>query len=121
MRMSSSRLWKFSSDVTYWELLLVIYKHKGNPEFGITDYIDQLKTRRQSLLTIRNFIRDRIADADFLIVPAVKKSRKALTLNDPLRRELEQYFFGSHLATSVPSQLLLHIPKTDLDGVSEPV
>lgn len=93
MRMSSSRLWKFSSDVTYWELLLVIYKHKGNPEFGITDYIDQLKTRRQSLLTIRNFIRDRIADADFLIVPAFKKSRKALTLNDPLRRELEQYFF----------------------------
>ena len=34
----------FSTNVTHWELLLLIHKLNGDPKYGLNDYIDSLRT-----------------------------------------------------------------------------
>ncbi|TCP61072.1 hypothetical protein EV663_10618 [Rhodovulum bhavnagarense] len=63
----------------------------GNPDYGIGDYIDMLKSSSSSRLTLSNFIRDRIRDGSLEIVPAKKKSRKTLVPSRKVQIELDKY------------------------------
>lgn len=82
----------FVSRSITWELLLVIYELEGIGDYGINDYIDQLKTMRTTRLTIQNFIKDRINERSLIVTTSNKKSRKTLLLSQKLRDELEAYF-----------------------------
>ncbi len=81
----------FAANLTYWELLVTIYALDGDPEHGISDYIDRLCSLRRTRLTVQNFIKDRIEDGAFLVVPSTKKSRKTLVLNNALKTEFEAF------------------------------
>lgn len=74
-----------------WELLLLVAANKGNDEIGIWNYIDMLATRTESQMTIYNFIKDRIEDGSFILLPSPKKSRKALGLSQDLEAALNHY------------------------------
>lgn len=94
---SSNRLKRCSTNITHWELLLLIYELDGDPQYGINDYIDALTTLRATRLTIQNFIKDRIEDGDFEVAPSIKRSKKTLVLSDELRVELEKYLVDNAL------------------------
>ena len=89
---SSKLLRPFAQRLESWELLLVVYMLSGDGRYGIEDYLDQLQTLKCTRLTMRKFVRDRVADGAFLIVDADKKSRKALALSEELQREFEDCF-----------------------------
>ena len=89
------RLKRFYSNITHWELLLSVYERAGDPEMGITDYVESLKSTRVTRLTIYNFIKDRISDGDFVVIPSVKRSKKSLALSDELKQELECYMMAN--------------------------
>lgn len=82
----------FASRSSTWELLLVVCALDGDGDFGINDYIDNLKTMRTTRLTIQNFIKDRIEEGSLVVANSNKKSRKTLQLSSKLRSELEDYF-----------------------------
>ena len=50
-----------------------------------------LATRTESQMTIYNFIKDRIEDGSFVLLPSQKKSRKALGLSAELEVALNAY------------------------------
>jgi hypothetical protein len=75
-----------------WELLLVVCMLSGNKTYGIEDYLARLRTLKCTRLTMRNFIRDRIAEGSFLVVDGEKKSKKSLALSAELQTELEECF-----------------------------
>lgn len=79
---------KFSSNMSHWELLMIIYNLNGNPSYGINDYIDKLQTMRTTRLTLQNFIKDRVNDGSLIVVKSAKKSRKTLSLSALLADEL---------------------------------
>lgn len=81
----------FAANLTYWELLITIHALDGDPEYGISDYIDKLCSLRRTRLTVQNFIKDRIEDGAFSIVPSSKKSRKTLVLSKALQAEFEEF------------------------------
>ena len=81
----------FLSNITFWELLLIIAELKGDRGYGITDYIEMVETRQCSHLTISNFIRSRIADGSFQVIGGEKKSRKTLILSDMLANALTRF------------------------------
>lgn len=81
----------FAKSLHTWELLLKIYSLGGDPNFGITHYIDSLKTLKASRLTVRHFINERLAAGSLVEVPSTKKSRKTLNLSPKLREEFEEY------------------------------
>lgn len=81
----------FAANLTYWELLITIHALDGDPEYGISDYIDKLCSLRRTRLTVQTFIKDRIEDGAFSIVPSSKKSRKTLVLSKALQAEFEEF------------------------------
>lgn len=100
-RLASTRyLRTFAANLTYWELLVTIHALDGDPEYGISDYIDKLCSLRRTRLTVQNFIKDRIEDGAFSVVPSTKKSRKTLILNKALQGEFEEFieWVSSNLA-----------------------
>lgn len=82
---------RFFRSQSKWELLLLVAANKGNDEIGIWNYIDMLATRTESQMTIYNFIKDRIEDGSFVLLPSPKKSRKALGLSAELEAALNSY------------------------------
>ena len=50
-----------------------------------------LGTRTESQMTVYNFIKDRIEDGSFVLLPSLKKSRKALGLSAELQIALNDY------------------------------
>ena len=86
-----SALTDFSKSIVKWELLLLVAKLNGNTEYGIWNYIDSLKTRTENSMTIYTFIKSRIENGSFVVVPGEKKSRKTLALSPQLREELMTY------------------------------
>ena len=82
---------KFSSNMSHWELLMIIYNLNGNPSYGINDYIDKLLTIRNTRLTLQNFIKDRVSDGSLIVVKSAKKSRKTLFLSALLTDELKNF------------------------------
>ena len=82
---------RFFRSQSKWELLLLVAANKGNEEIGIWNYIDMLATRTESQMTIYNFIKDRIEDGSFVLMPSQKKSRKALGLSPELEASLNTY------------------------------
>ena len=101
-RQRTKHLYKYTHDVEYWELLLVIYTCDGDPEYGIGDYVARVRTNRRTNLTMQNFLRDRIAEGSLVVVESVKKSRKTLTLSDQLREELEEHLNWIGSSVTVP-------------------
>ena len=100
-RLAESRYLRiFAANLTYWELLVTIHALDGDPEHGISDYIDRLCSLRRTRLTVQNFIKDRIEDGAFSTVPSNKKSRKTLVLNNALKAEFEAFlgWMNSNLA-----------------------
>ena len=85
------KLSRFFRSQSKWELLLLVAGNKGNEEIGIWNYIDMLATRTESQMTIYNFIKDRIEDGSFVLLPSQKKSRKALGLSIELEVALKAY------------------------------
>ena len=79
----------FCTNVTHWELLLLLHKLDGDPKYGLNDYIDNLSTLTQTRLTIQTFIKQTIKQGLFEVVPSEKKSRKTLVLSSALTEELE--------------------------------
>lgn len=75
-----------------WELLLIVHVLSGDRNYGIEDYLDNLQTLKCTRSTLRNFIRDRIAEGTFLAIEGDKKSRKCLCPSDKLREELKGCF-----------------------------
>lgn len=102
-RKRTTFLYKFTHVVEYWELLLVIYTHDGDPNYGIGDYVARVRSNRRTNLTMQNFIRDRIAEGCLIVVNSTKKSRKTLKLSDELREELEAHlnWIGSNATVPV--------------------
>jgi hypothetical protein len=82
----------FFQRVETWELLLIIRDLEGDGSYGIEDYLDRLQTLKFTRITMRNFIKDRIAEASLIAVVGDKKSRKSLILSDELRSNLNAYF-----------------------------
>ena len=82
----------FFQRVETWELLLIVYALEGDGTYGIEDYLDRLQTLKFTRITMRNFIKDRIAEGSFFAMQGEKKSRKSLMLSDELRASLEAYF-----------------------------
>lgn len=89
---SSKILRPYFQRVETWELLLIVYALEGDGAYGIEDYLDRLQTLKLTRVTMRNFIKDRVAEKSFLTVTGDKKSRKSLILSDELRSDLENYF-----------------------------
>lgn len=87
---SSPLLNHFSSNLTHWELLILIYRLDGDPKYGLNDYIDSLRTLSQTRLTLHNFIKEKIKENLLEVVPSDKKSRKTLSLSPALATELQQ-------------------------------
>lgn len=85
------KLSRFYRSQTRWELLLLVAANAGNEEIGIWNYIDMLTTRTESQMTVYNFIKDRIEDGSFVLLPSMKKSRKALGLSAELHRALSSH------------------------------
>ncbi len=85
------KLSRFYRSQTRWELLLLVALNSGNEEIGIWNYIDMLGTRTESQMTVYNFIKDRIEDGSFVLLPSLKKSRKALGLSAEIQTELNAY------------------------------
>ena len=79
----------FCTNLTHWELMLLIHKLNGDPKYGLNDYIDNLRTMTQTRLTIQTFIKEAIKLGHFEVVPSEKKSRKTLSLSPALATELE--------------------------------
>lgn len=79
----------FCTNLTHWELMLLIHKLNGDPKYGLNDYIDNLRTMSQTRLTIQTFIKETIKLGYFEVVPSEKKSRKTLALSTALATELE--------------------------------
>lgn len=88
---AKSALADFSKSIVKWELLLLVAKLDGNTEYGIWNYIDSLKTRTENSMTIYTFIKSRIENGSFVVVPGEKKSRKTLVLSEALHDELMQF------------------------------
>lgn len=99
------KLFRFFRSQTRWELLLLVAVNKGNEEIGIWNYIDMLATRSESQMTIYNFIKDRIEDGSFVLLPSLKKSRKALGLSAELEIAL-----NTHLERRYPGDFLMREP-----------
>lgn len=85
------KLSRFFRSQTRWELLLLVAANKGNEEIGIWNYIDMLATRTESQMTVYNFIKDRIEDGSFVLLPSLKKSRKALGLSPEIEAALNAF------------------------------
>lgn len=94
----------FGQSLATWELLFLISALDGNPDYGIGDYIDMLKSSSSSRLTLSNFIRDRINDGSFLIIPSKKKSRKTLVPSHKLQAELDSYLAMRLTAAVIDNQ-----------------
>lgn len=81
----------FTKQPEYWELLLLLAELDGDPTCGIESCLDQLQTLQVSRITIRNFIKDRMADGSFISQVGHKKSSRKLLLHPDLRADLEAY------------------------------
>jgi hypothetical protein len=76
----------------FWELLLIIGHLNGDINYGVNDYIDMIKTRNVTRLTVNRFIRSRIEAGDLIEVESAKKSRKTLILSPEIIADLDMYF-----------------------------
>ena len=85
------KLSSFYKSQTRWELLLVVSSLQDSEDIGIWNYIEMLRTRTESHITIYQFIKDRIADGSFLVVPSDKKSRKVIKISKELQDELHDF------------------------------
>lgn len=90
------RLSKFYKTQTRWELLLLVKSLQDTEDVGIWSYIEMLQTRTESHMTIYQFIKDRIADGNFVVVESGKKSRKVVKLSKELDEELSEYLHRRH-------------------------
>lgn len=88
---ASEALKIFAISPTYWELLLVIYKLDGDPDFGVNDYVDLLTTRVATRLTVLNFMKVQIKAGYLQLAPSLKRSRKTLVVSDALKLELTTF------------------------------
>ena len=75
--------------IYFFELFLIIGDLDGNPQYGITDYFEMLKTRNCTTKTLSTFLNDRIADGDLMLVQSLKKSRKTYRLSSELKKICE--------------------------------
>jgi hypothetical protein len=75
----------------FFELLLLIKMKREEHDMGIEDYLNCIKSKQVNRVTVRNFIRDRVADGSILAQPGKKKSSRILRLNEDLEEELHQY------------------------------
>lgn len=76
----------------YWELMLLIAINENNQEIGIEDYLDSIATMQVNRVTVRNFIKDRVAEGTIMSRQGEKKSRRMLSLSDKVIEELKDYF-----------------------------
>jgi hypothetical protein len=95
---------RFFRSQSKWELLLLVASNKGNEELGIWNYIDMLATRTESQMTMYNFIKDRIEDGSFVLLPSSKKSRKALDLSPELEAALNKYLSERYVTSNVTEE-----------------
>ena len=72
-------------NVWAYELFLIIGELDGNIAYGTTDYYENLQTKACSIKTYRQFITDRIAAGELLLIPTKNKKRKSLILSKNLR------------------------------------
>jgi hypothetical protein len=96
---------RFFRSQSKWELLLLVASNKGNEELGIWNYIDMLATRTESQMTMYNFIKDRIEDGSFVLLPSPKKSRKALDLSPELEAALNKYLNQRYVTSNVTEDI----------------
>ncbi|WP_146200054.1 hypothetical protein [Roseicyclus mahoneyensis] len=115
---SNKMLRPFLQRLETWELLLIVHMLSGDGRYGIEDYLENLQTLKCTRLTMRNFIRDRIAEGTFLVTKGDKKSRKSLALSDELQRELEECF-GMIKSTSGYGAIGIQLPTFQTQSNSE--
>ena len=72
--------------IYFFELFLIIGDLDGNPQYGITDYFEMIKTRNCTAKTLSTFLNDRIADGDLIVVQSLKKTRKTCRLSSELKK-----------------------------------
>ena len=75
--------------IYFYELFLIIGELDGDPQYGITDYFEMLKTRNCTTKTLSTFLNDRIADGDLVLVPSLKQSRRTYKLKSELKEICE--------------------------------
>lgn len=68
-----------------YELFLIIGELDGNIAYGTNDYYEDLQTKACSIRTYRQFITDRIAAGELLLIPRKNRKRKSLILSKNLR------------------------------------
>jgi hypothetical protein len=109
----------FFQRVETWELLLIIRDLEGDGSYGIEDYLDRLQTLKFTRITMRNFIKDRIAEASLIAVVGDKKSRKSLILSNELRANLNGYFSMLHEIQGWDGNLDKHNSRLDITALIE--
>ncbi len=113
------KLSRFFRSQTKWELVLLVAANRGNEEIGIWNYIDMLATRTESQMTIYNFIKDRIEDGSFVLLPSLKKSRKALGLSEELELALKEYLERRYSGGPLVQKNGMFVPRKSSDQIDE--
>lgn len=72
-------------NVWAYELFLIIGELDGNIAYGSTDYYENLQTKACSIRTYRQFIKDRIAAGELILISRENRKRKSLMLTKNLR------------------------------------
>ncbi len=62
--------------ICFWELLMISGQLEGNTGFGINDYIDKMKTRKVTRLTVQRYIKSRIIEGNLIEFKGTKKVEK---------------------------------------------
>jgi hypothetical protein len=88
---TKSILFTFMKSLRKWELLLTIADLRGNPDFGIWNYIDMIHTRTESPMTMYAFLKLKIEEGSLVETKSQKKSRKSLMLSSKLDLELKEF------------------------------
>jgi hypothetical protein len=72
-------------NVWAYEIFLIIGELDGNIAYGSTDYYEMLETKACSIRTYRQFIKDRSAAGELLVISRKNRKRKSLNLSENLR------------------------------------
>ena len=88
---TKSILFTFMKSLSKWELLLTIADLRGNPDFGIWNYIDMIHTRTESPMTMYAFLKLKIEEGSLVETKSQKRSRKSLMLSSKLDLELKEF------------------------------
>ncbi len=63
-----------------FELFLIVGALNGSLNYGLIDYYDELKNNRRSIRTFWQFLKNRLAAGDLILLENNKKPEKAVFL-----------------------------------------